>query len=226
MKPKKKVKPAPKNATAAWKALTSCSDLFRELWLTQRMRKPLHMSREHRGYANGSTPSQIDYLVDYELTIRACYPDPGKRKKFWAWLWSPAIYNSESNAVYRKGQENFAQRVGTELMARGLYPIGGVGGYFTPICRVDSKDHSKIIIDRPRMLSVVAKYESLRKSWEEKYGRTPVANAPEDIETPETPEQECTPDTPEQVEPDCLALDGVHEFASQHEGYDYSEGTS
>jgi hypothetical protein len=225
-----------KNATAAWKALEKCADLFRDLWLMWRLRAFLPMTRSFRGQQNGGAPTQLDWLVDFERTVRVCYPDECKRKQFWAWMWSePTVRDGN---YLRKGTEQFAQRLGTMLLNRQMIP----SKYFRTIAR-SKKDDSPVVSDSlPRQSEITKKYQKLRRDYEAMKSQRDLAaaakadelNLPQGQEVTQELEQHETEHEPElnpetdlgyqrQDERDDISELYEEPFARQEEGLDLDD---
>jgi hypothetical protein len=75
-------------------------------------------------------------------------------------MWSEATVQDDK--YYRKGTENFAQRLGMMLINRQMIPAI----YFLPVVREGSADISPVIPDVPRQKEITAKYARLRKEFE------------------------------------------------------------
>jgi len=158
MSKSKKVK---KTDPKMWRALEKAVEAFRTIWIRQKMRDHLNNYRAH-----GAT-TQIDFLADFELMIRKLYPEPKGRAAFWMYLWSQPK-KGEDGKEYKIGSEQFAVRVGNEIIKRHLIP----SEYFRSIKRA-SGDKSAVRDDTlPRLESICARYERLKREWQAKHKKT------------------------------------------------------
>ncbi len=170
-KKKKTVKTDPK----MWRALEKACEIFRSIWVTQRMRKGLSNYRTH----NAST--KVDYLIDFELMIRKLYPEPQGRASFWRYIWSKPI-QGEDGKVYKQGSEAFAVRVGSECIQRHIGPE-----YFRHVIRTGAKDKSAVKDDLQKLEGIVQRYNRLRREYQLKHGKhEPEPDCFQEIQEPET----------------------------------------
>lgn len=98
----------PKSRARTWKTLLSSCEIFRELWMAQRMRSPIRMSNKLHGGHGGI--SQADFLCDFKSAVRAALPSSVKRYDFYKWLFI-------STEV---GTEDWAYSVGHVFVQRGI----------------------------------------------------------------------------------------------------------
>lgn len=139
--------------------LESVVDTFIEIYARLRAKAPIAMARRSRGLANGSAPSQIDYLADIQIAVRRKLKDAASRRAFWAYCF----------AATKKGEDGIERRIGTECWAvrfaaetKNLIP----SIYFKPVIREGAKDTSPLCNDKlPRMDDIKKKYERLRTEW-------------------------------------------------------------
>lgn len=173
---KKKIK---KTDPKQWRALEKTSETFRQIFITQKMKQGLNNYRAH------GASTQVDFLADFELAIRKCYPEPKGRRAFWMWLFAPK--KKVEDKEFKVGTEQFAVRVGGEIIKRHLVP----SEYFRTVIRSSPRDKSAVRDDTlPKLESIVARYNRLRREYQLKHG---TANPPDCYQ--ETPAETETQDS-------------------------------
>jgi len=144
-----------KNADRNWKAAIRACNLYREsVWASRHSIVKFH----------GTRPSILDFICDFEICARFCYPDPLRRAEFFKWVWSPESIDDFGN-IFRKDSEKWCNRFGQEAIKRNL--AGGKQGYFYRTLSNSPGLKTQVIFPRvtiqsdPDSRAIAARYRAL-----------------------------------------------------------------